>query len=139
MNQTRIFKISLKNIEFQKYTTDTYDSIIARDTSSSSSEIRIVYEKSRLKIYLGEYVNVEEKLYEDISIYIQYYIADNGYVVSKKCTIDVFMDGIKKNTHDSDFLYFNFMNPLADIYVNQGNCLKNVENIIVSEVDAVGD
>lgn len=105
-------------------------------TSTSKSEIRTLYNNRKLQILLGEWVDVQEKLYEDISIYLEY----NEYInTSKNCIVNVFMDGIKANTHESNFHYFDFINPLSDIYVNKGHSLKNVESIIVSEVDAVGN
>lgn len=134
--QPRIFKISLKNIELREYETSQYDSIVAMESSISKSEIRILGDNRKTKILIDEWVNIEEGLHEDISIYFEYYKYQNS---SKVCNAYVFVDGNMINTHKCSFFIFSFMDPLCDIYINKGHSLNDIENIIVSEVDAVGD
>lgn len=134
--QPRIFKISLKNIELRKDETSQYDSIVAMESSSSRSEIRILGDNKKTKILIGEWVNIEEGLHEDISIYFEYYKYQNS---SKVCNVYVFVDGNMINTHECSFSFFEFIEPLSDIYINKGHSLNGIENVIVSEVQNVGD
>lgn len=132
----RIFKISLKNIELRKDETSKYDFIAAVVSSSQQSEIRILGNNGKTRMLIGEWVDIEEGLHEDISIYLEYYKYQN---LSKVCNAYVFVDGNMINTHECTFSFFEFIDPLSNINILRGNSLHGVENVIVSEVDAVGD